>query len=276
MVGIGRTAFKIWLTTSIIWIIAVGITINAGGIFPAGFQTNFPLRADLERWNSEWSVNDPLRHPLYEIIRSPAAEKLPLTFQWRGYSDGPWNQHIHARDLPQFAFPGGETLDLPAGLTDVDREYVKQVFWNQRWKRWKETLGPFARAALFLPLGFFVVLWLVRRLKIMRSGKEPEPEAPRLPYSPSMERVRKATLVISGIEILFWLVIGMLNEIEEPQPLANALSVMFLIMLPAVAAFFMSLLRRGPLTAAALAGLALWMLLPQLMVRILPAAWLPG
>jgi len=274
MVAIGRTAFKIWLTTSIVWIIAIGIMIYAGAIFPAGFQTNFPLRADLERWNSEWSVNDPLRHPLYEIIRSPAAEKLPLTFPWRGYSNGPWNQHIHARDLPRFAFPSGETLDLPAELTDVDREYIKQAFWDQRWKRWGEALGPFARAAIFVPLGFFVVLWLARRLKIMRSGKELEPEAPRLPYSPAMERLRNITLAVSGIEILFWLVIAVLNNREEPQSLADIISVMFIAMLPANAAFIMSVLRRGPLTAAALAGLALSMLLPQLTVRILPASWL--
>jgi hypothetical protein len=43
---------------------------------------------------------------------------------------------------------------------------------------------------------------------------------------------------------------------------------MFVAMLPTNLAFIMSLLRRGPLTAAALAGLGLWMLLPQLTVRI--------
>ena len=45
---------------------------------------------------------------------------------------------------------------------------------------------------------------------------------------------------------------------------------MFVAMLPANLAFIMSLLRRGPLTAAALAGLAVWTLLPQLTVRIAP------
>ena len=45
---------------------------------------------------------------------------------------------------------------------------------------------------------------------------------------------------------------------------------MFVVMLPTNAAFIISLLRRGPLTAAALAGFALWMLVPQLTARILP------
>lgn len=274
--GIGRTAFKIWLTTSIVWIIAIGIMIYAGGVFPAGYQANFPLRADLEPWQDEWPMHGLLRHPLYEIIRSPAAEKLPLTFPWRGYSNGPWNGHIHTRDLPRFRFPGGETLDLPAELTDADREYVKQTFWGQRWKRWAETLGPFARSAIFVPLAFFVVLWLARHLKIRLSGREPAPEAPRLPYSPATERLRKITLAVSAVEILLWLVVAVLNNREEPQALADIISVMFIAMLPTNAAFIMSLLRRGPRTAAALAGLALFMLLPQLIVRILPASWPPG
>jgi hypothetical protein len=167
-VGIGRKGFKIWLTTSIFWIIAIVTMIHAGRVFPVGYQTNFPLRTDLGPWNDEWPINGPLRHPLYQIIRSPSAEKLSLTFQWRGYSTGQWNEHIHARNLPRFSFPGGETLDLPADLTDTDREYVKQAFWDQRWKRWGETLGPFVRWAIFVPLGFFVVLWLARRFPSLR------------------------------------------------------------------------------------------------------------
>jgi len=270
-VGIGRKAFKIWLTTSIVWIIAIVTMIYAGRVFPVGYQANFPLRTDLEAWNDEWQINGPLRHPLYEIIRSPAAEKLSLTFQWRGYATGRrWNQHIHARDLPRFRFPGGETLDVPADLTDADREYVKQAFWDQRWKRWGDTLGPFVRSAIFVPLGFFVFLWLTRRFKIGIAGKELEPEPPRLPYSPAMERLRNITLAVSAIEILLWLVIAALNIREEPQALGDIMSVMFVAMLPTNLAFIMSLLRRGPLTAAALAGLALWMLLPQLTVRIAP------
>jgi hypothetical protein len=271
-VGIGRKAFKIWLTASIVWITTIGIAVYVGAVFPAGYQANFPLRADLEPWNNEWSMHGPLRRPLYEIIRSPAAEKLSLTFQWRGYSNGPWNQHIHDRDLPRFVFASGETLDLPTELTDVDREYVKKALWDQRWKRWGETLGPFVRSAIFVPFGFFVVLWLARRFKVRRSGHEPEPEAPRLPYSPAMERLRNIILAVTVIQILLWLVIAALNNRDEPQSLADIVSVMFVAMLPTNAAFIMSLWRRGPLTAAALAGLALLMLLPQLMVRILPAS----
>ena len=75
--GISRKAFKIWLTTTIVWIIVIGTTIYAGSVFPVGYQANFPLRTDLEPWNDQWQMDGPLRHPLYEIIRSHAAEKLP-------------------------------------------------------------------------------------------------------------------------------------------------------------------------------------------------------
>jgi hypothetical protein len=274
-VGIGRTAFKVWCAASIAWIVAIGITVNAGGFFPAYYQTEFPLRADVGPWQSGWETSDPLHKPLYEIIRSPSAEKLPLKFHYRGYQGAVWNQHIHAREMPSFTLPSGETLDLPAELTDADRDYVRKSFWDQRWSRWKEELGPYARTAILLPLAAFVILWVVRFLRVTITGKEPPPEAPRLPYSPQMERLRRITLAVSGVEILFWIVLGVLNQREDPQTLWNAVSVMFVIMLPSLAAFLMSLLRRGPRTAVFLAVLGLTWLLPQLVVRILPAAWLP-
>ena len=272
--GIGRKAFKIWLTASICWCIAIGVVVYAGGFLPAHYQTKFRLRADLEPWQREWSTSGPLRRPLYEIIRSPSAEKLPVEFEWLGYQGALWNQHIHAREMPSFVFPSGETLDLPADLTAADTDYLKRAFWDQRWKRWREILAPFARTAIFGSLGLFVGLWLGRRLKIAITGKQPEPEAPRLPYSPQMERLRNVTLALSGVEVLCWVVLGVVTDMADPQPLLNAVSVMFTIMLPSLAALIMSVLRRGPLTAAVLAALGLSMLLPQLVVQLVPESWL--
>src|SRR5215831_6767314 len=88
--------------------------------------------------------------------------------------------------------------------------------------------------------------------------------------SPAMERLRNITLAVSACEILLWLVIAVLNDREDPQALADVVSIMFVAMLPTNLAFVMSVLRRGPPTAAALAGLGLWMLLPQLTARIVP------
>jgi hypothetical protein len=45
-----------------VWIIAIGIMSYAGGgLSPAGYQANFPLRTDLEPWNNEWEMHGPLR-----------------------------------------------------------------------------------------------------------------------------------------------------------------------------------------------------------------------
>jgi hypothetical protein len=69
-----------------------------------------------------------------------------------------------------------------------------------------------------------------------------------------MERLRNITLAVSAIEILLWLVIAVLNDREDPQALTDVISIMFVAMLPTNLAFIMSLLRRGPLTAAAPCG----------------------
>src|SRR5262245_21974378 len=114
MFAMSHTAIKVWLTCTLLCIIARGIVLDAGGLFADHYQNNLPLRDGLESWQKEWNTSGPLRRPLYEIIRSPSAEKLPLQFQYRGYQGAYWNQHIHARQMPSYTFPGGETLDLPA------------------------------------------------------------------------------------------------------------------------------------------------------------------
>src|SRR5262249_25533136 len=144
-------------------------------------------------------------------------------------------------------------------------------FWDTRWSRWYEIMGPFAKTAIFVPVVLLGLIWLGRQIKTVVVGKEAAaaPEGPRLPYSPQLEQLRKITLYLSGGELVLWATIGVMNQIEEPIQFTDAISVLFVAALPAVAAFIMSLLRRGPRTAAVLAIFALTMLLPQLVVRIL-------
>jgi hypothetical protein len=49
---------------------------------------------------------------------------------------------------------------------------------------------------------------------------------------------------------------------------------MFPVLLPSIAAFLMSVFRRGPIGAALLAGLGAYFLLPLLAGFLLPASWL--
>lgn len=278
IVGISRAAFKTWLSCTIVWWIAIGILINAGGFFPARYQTNFPLQPNLPVWQKEsgWQVDDPLRKPLYEIIRSPSAEKRPVEFEYRGYQGPAWNQHLHSRKTQTFEFASGETLDLPNGLTEADSAYLKQAFWDQRWTRWKDIFTPYVKSAIFFPLGILLALWGWRRLRIVMTGKQPEPEAPRLPLSPAKERLRNVTLIVSAVELVCWLILGIADEIKEPLPFGAVLYIMFPVVLPSLAAFLMSVFRRGPIAAALLAALGFYFLLPLLAVFLLPASWLPG
>lgn len=260
--GISRKAFKVWLSCTILWWVAIGVLINAGGFFPARYQVNFPLQPNLPVWQKDagWQVDDPLHKPLYEIIRSPSAEKLPVQFQWLGYQGPIWNQHIHSRKTQTFEFASGETLALPNGLTEADTAYLKRMFWDQRWTRWKEIFQPYLTSAILVPLVVLAIIWGVRRLRIAITGKEPPPEAPRLPYSPQMERLRRITLAVGGAELLFWLVMAAVLDPRESY--FNNLFAMSPAVLPAFAAFVMSLLYRGPIAAALLAAFGIYLIAP--------------
>jgi hypothetical protein len=270
--GISRSAFKVWLTCTILFWIATGIIINAGGFFPARYQANYPLQPNLPPFQKDagWKIDDPLRKPLYEITRSPSAERLPIRFTWLGYQGPIWNQHIHSRKTERYEFASGETLDLPKGLTEADRQYVKDEFWNQRWSRWREIFTPYLKSAILVPLAGLAAIWGFRRFRTFVTGKEPEPEKPRLPYSPTQERLRKLTLLVSAAELLFWLAIAIVNDPKEPQPFFDLLVFLLPLYLPALAALVMSLLRRGPVGAVLLAGLGLYFIVPELAARFLP------
>jgi len=276
-VGISRKAFKVWLSCTILYWIAIGIVINAGGFFPARYQANFPLKPNLPAWQKEagWQVDDPLRLPLYEIIRSPSAEKLPIQFQWLGYQGPIWNQHIHSRKTERFEFWSGETLDLPKGLTEADRQYVKDEFWRQRWARWREIFTPYLQNAILVPLAALAAIWGIRRFRISVLGWEPPPEKPRLPYSPQMQRLRKITIYASSAELLFWVVFAIASNRSDPQPFMSIVWAMLPGYLAPLAAFVMSLLWRGPISAALLAAFGFYLLFPLLVVPLVPQSWLP-
>jgi len=265
---------KIWLTATILWCVVQGMIAYAGGFFPGRFQVGYELRDGLETWKKgEWHVDDPLKRPLYEIIHSPSQEKLAVKFEWLGYQGPVWNQHVHSRKTDRFEFSNGSTLDLPKDLTEADRAYVKQAFWDQRWQRyWKEN-GGFAKAALFGSFGLLAVIWV---LQLAVTGGEPVPEKPRLPYSPYMQRLRKITIVAGSVIVLFWIVIALIGDPKDPQPITTSLYLVVPMALPAFAAIVMSFLWRAPIFAAVLVGLSVYMTLPEATIRILPSSWLPS
>ena len=268
---ISRKWLKIWLTASILWCVTQGMLAYLGGFFPGHFQVGYQLQSNLEPWRKgEWQVDDPLKKPLYEIIRSPSAEKLPVSFQWLGYQGPVWNQHVHSRKTDSFTFPDGSTLDLPKDLNEADRAYVKEAFWNQRWSRYWTENGDFAKAGVFGSLTLLAVMWAL--YLIVYRGK-PVEEKPRLPYSPSLTRLRKITMIAGAALVMFWVAIAWIGDPRDPQTFVDALYIVTPIMLPAIAAIIMSLLWRAPIFAAVLVAFTAYMSLPELAIRLLPASW---
>lgn len=275
--GISRKTFKVWLSCTILYWIAIGVIINAGGFFPARYQANFPLQPGLPPFQKDagWQVDDPLHKPLYEIIRSPSAEKLPIQFTWLGYQGPIWNQHIHSRKTQRFEFMSGETLDLPDGLTDADSQYVKDEFWRQRWARWRDIFTPYLWQAILVPLAVLAAIWGIRQFRISVLGWEPPPEKPRLPYSPQMQWLRKITIYAAAAELLFWFVFAITANKADPQPLMSIVWSMLPAYLAPLAALVMSFLWRGPIAAALLVAFGFYLLFPILVVSIVPEGWLP-
>jgi hypothetical protein len=123
--------------------------------FGGQWQAVYPLRADLEPWKPEWRRNDP-KKPLYDVIRSPSAEKLPVAFEYRGYQGHPWNQYLNQQPRVLFTFPDASELTLNRALTEADKKYLHDALRDQRWSRWEASLKPLAgaRARRRLALSF--------------------------------------------------------------------------------------------------------------------------
>lgn len=158
---LGRWLFMLWLAASALWLALVALYLSAGGWVPGKFEVVYPLRDDVgEAPPVIYRIDAPSPRPLYEIIRSPAAEKLPMVFQWRGtQGDTKWNTILNVGQWEPREFPDGARLWLQPALSDTDKTYIAEAFWAERWSRWYKLLRPFAGEALLPPLVFLLLLW---------------------------------------------------------------------------------------------------------------------
>ena len=171
--GIGRRLFLLWLVASAAWLGLVYFYLVAGGWFPGKWEVFYTLRDDAgEPPPGPYGVDSPLPRPLYEIVRSPAAEKLPVTFQPRGWQSGSaWDARLNIGQWAPREFPDGSKLWLQPALDDDDKDYIAREFWRQRWSRWKKLIEPWLPAALMPPLGLFLALWVLRQLAALVRGR---------------------------------------------------------------------------------------------------------
>ena len=71
--------------------------------------------------------------PFYDVMRSPAAEKLAVVFfpVERRYRTE-WEK---ASDMHVVLMPDGSRVYMNDGYNEADRAYIATQFWDQRWRR---------------------------------------------------------------------------------------------------------------------------------------------
>ncbi|HEV2000989.1 MAG TPA: hypothetical protein VGQ97_10965 [Xanthobacteraceae bacterium] len=202
---IRRDWFFTWVCIAFVWIMAAAVFHSATWVqFGGRWQAIYPLRADLEPWKPEWKLSDP-KKPLYDVIRSPSAEKLRVEFEYRGWQGNPWNQYLNAQPWDRYTYPDTSTLDLNRALTDADKKYLADAFWDQRWGRWEASLKPLAGWALIPPALLLIFMALSGPVRRFATGAPPPPAAPaRPPLSRTMQLLRVATLIVSGVQLALW------------------------------------------------------------------------
>jgi hypothetical protein len=160
-----------WLVLSAAWLTCVGL-IGYVAVFlevPRRFHYVYEVRSDVESWQEGRS---PDRAPIYDVMRSPAQEKLSPEFLPIGETAtlgvSEWNKHVDEGPILEFNFFDGTTLHLSSLLTQQDRDYLVAAFWDERWSRWAlwaTVATPWIVAALLPPLLLLGALWLVRRFR---------------------------------------------------------------------------------------------------------------
>jgi hypothetical protein len=112
----------------------------------------------LNPWQIDYSK------PFYEIMRSPAAEKLSVTFftvDWQRKRDFDNDPKIVTVEMPD-----GSRIYMHADYNDADRKYIARQFWDQRWSRYADAARIVALWALVPCVILFIlgyaVLWVGR------------------------------------------------------------------------------------------------------------------
>jgi len=167
--GLGRRLFLLWLIASAAWLGLVYFYLTAGGWWPGKWEVFYTLREDIgEPPDTSYGLDTPLPRPLYEIIRSPSQERLPVVFQPRGQQGGSqWDHRLNIGQWVPREFPDGAKLWLQPALAEADKNYIAQQFWNQRWSRWDMLLRPWLPSALIPPLGLLLALWAARAVAVI-------------------------------------------------------------------------------------------------------------
>jgi len=157
--NVGRGLFRGWIFLTVLWLIG------------AGTLAYFIIGDEVSRW--KWSYVQQIRtntllqeidwsRPYYEIMRSPSAENLAVTFRELQYQyTQEWNQSVKDGKLKIVKMPDDSSLYLSTLLTEQDQQYVAKAFWDQRWWRYFSFIKFWGPMLVVPPIVLFVLGWAI-------------------------------------------------------------------------------------------------------------------
>jgi hypothetical protein len=161
--NIGRGLFRAWLLVSILWIIGAGLTAYTI-VAPATLHGRFQPTLIMKKETTAEQVNKiDFGKPFYDFGVSPTQLNSTIEFSIDQINPTGLSQYIDVE------FPDGSRLDIPAGYSEADKNYISKQFWDQRWSRWAGTVGPIAVWAFVPCIVLFIfgycLLWVGRGFK---------------------------------------------------------------------------------------------------------------
>jgi hypothetical protein len=154
--NVGRGLFRAWIFLTVIWLIVIGwfafdsirYQITAGSWEYAEWMK-------VEPWEVDWS------RPLYETRKSPAAEKLSVSFYQREIDNVNFNEEVKAGHMTRITMPDRSSLYLDARFTKDDQEYLAKAFWDQRWWRYASFAKVWVTIFVVPPIVLFILGWAI-------------------------------------------------------------------------------------------------------------------
>jgi hypothetical protein len=170
--NVGRGLFRGWIFLTVLWLIGAGSLayfIIGDGVSGRKWQYVAIMREDVPNPNEvNWSL------PYYEIMRSPSAEKLAVTFDEVEYQYvRDWDQSVKDGKLALIEMPDHSLLYLSTGLTEHDQQYLAKAFWDQRWWRYLSFMKLWVPIFVVPPIVLLIlgwaILWVCRGFKTVSS-----------------------------------------------------------------------------------------------------------
>ncbi len=150
-----RGFFRLWVFLSVLWLALLGSIAWSEVSSRDYYQYIEQLK------NYDWDK------PFYGRAYAPKMGKYPDRFALViGKHLGELDKEVDNGSKIQVEFPDSSYLYLSADLTNEDRNYLGELFWEGRWERYFKKIAPWFFAALGSPLVLLLlgvaVQWIFR------------------------------------------------------------------------------------------------------------------